>query len=158
MAMNIIPRRKREEGGAPHPMELFRRQMDRLFEDFWGHSGLMSRVADGEGAFLPRVDVAETDKEVVVTAELPGLSEKDVEVSLTRGQLVLSGQKQSEREEKDKSYHLVERSYGSFQRVVELPAALEEDKAQASFKNGVLTVKVPKGAESRSRKIQIQGD
>jgi len=158
MAMNMIPRRKRDEGaGVSHPVELFRRQMDRLFEDFWGESGLMNRFASGEAAFLPRVDVAESDKEVVITAELPGLSEKEVEVSLTRGQLVLSGQKKSEREEQDKSYHLVERSYGSFQRVVDLPAALQEDKAQASFRNGVLTVKVPKGAESKSRKIQIQG-
>jgi len=159
MAMNIVPRRKREEGGElSHPIDLFRRQMDRLFEDFWGETGLMSRFAAGEAAFLPRVDIAESDKEVVVTAELPGLSEKDVEVSLSQGQLVLSGQKKSEREEKDKSFHLVERSYGSFKRVVDLPVALQEDKAQASFKNGVLTVKVPKSAEAKSRKIQIQGD
>jgi len=158
MAMNIIPHRKREQGvEGSHPVDLFRRQMDRLFDDFWGERGLLSRFATAETVFLPRVDVAENDREVVVTAELPGLAEKDVEVSLTRGRLMLSGQKKSEREEKDKSYHLVERSYGSFQRVVDLPAALQEDKAQASFKNGVLTVKVPKGAESKSRKIQIQG-
>ena len=156
--MNIIPHRKHKEGGEPlHPVKLFRRQMDRLFEDFWVESGLLGRLAAGQGRFLPRVDVAETDQEVVVTAELPGLAEKDVEVSLAHGQLVLSGQKQSEREEKDKSYHLVERSCGSFKRVVELPGALQEDQAAAAFKNGILTVKVPKSAEAKARKIQIQG-
>ena len=156
--MNIIPHRKHKEGGEPlHPVKLFRRQMDRLFEDFWGESGLLGRLAAGQGRFLPRVDVAETDQEVVVTAELPGLAEKDVEVSLAHGQLVLSGQKQSEREEKDKSYHLVERSCGSFKRVVELPGALQEDQAAAAFKNGILTVKVPKSAAVKARKIQIQG-
>ena len=156
--MNIIPRRKPEESPERlHPIELFRRQMDRLFEDFWGESGLLGRTAGGEAGFLPRVDVAENDKEVIVTAEFPGLSEKDVEVSLAHGQLVLSGEKRSEREEKDRSYYLVERSHGSFKRVVELPGAVQEDKAAASFKNGVLTVKVPKSAEARARKIQIQG-
>ncbi|HOX06282.1 MAG TPA: Hsp20/alpha crystallin family protein [Planctomycetota bacterium] len=159
MSMNMIPRRRREEGAEiGHPIDLFRRQMDRLFDDFWGETGLMSGLAGpgAGGTFLPRVDVTENESEVTVTAELPGLTDKDVEVSLAQGRMVLSGQKKSEQEHKDRSLHIVERSYGSFKRVIELPSAVQEDKAQASFRNGVLTVKVPKGAEVRSRKIQIR--
>lgn len=153
--MNIVPWRKGDRRGElARPGDEFRRQMDRLFEDFFGDWPLAGR---GEGTFAPRLDVTENDAEVVVTAEIPGMTDKDVEVTLADGRLVLSGEKKSEREEKDRSYHLVERSYGSFSRTVELPGSVLGDKASATFKNGVLTVKVPKGAEGKSRKISITG-
>jgi len=153
--MNIVPTRRSDRGAElARPAEEFRRQMDRLFEAFFSGWPLAGR---GEGAFAPRLDVAETEKEVVVTAELPGLTEKDVEVTVADGRLIISGEKRSEREEKDGSYQLLERSYGTFSRVVELPGAVQEDKAAATFKNGVLSVRVPKSGESKARKIAIQG-
>jgi HSP20 family protein len=102
--------------------------------------------------------VSESEKDVTVTAEVPGMSEEDVEVTLSGGRLVISGEKKDEREEKDKSYHLVERSYGSFSRSVDLGDAVDAEKATADYKNGVLTVRVPKSTAARSRKIQIKGE
>jgi len=152
--MNLIPwKKKKEDSNLSHPADLFRHQMNRLFDDFFGDWSL----ARGEAGFdfVPRVDVSENDKEVLVKAELPGLEEKEVEVSLSNGQLLISGEKKDEREEKDKSYHLVERSYGSFSRAVDV-GPVDEDKVKASFKNGILTVNLPKREEDRAKKVKIK--
>jgi HSP20 family protein len=155
--MNLIPwSRRHQNGGTAHPLDLFRRQMDRLFEDFFGDRSLA--LTAGSGEFVPRLEVSETEKEVVVKAELPGLKQDDVEVNLTGGRLVISGQKKDEREEKDRSYHLVERSYGSFSRAVDLGEAVDAEKASASFKDGVLTVTVGKAAGAGAKKIKVSGD
>jgi HSP20 family protein len=152
--MNLIPwKRKKEGSDLAHPTDLFRHQMNRLFDDFFG-DGLLARGETGFD-FVPRVDVSENDKEVLVKAELPGMDEKDVNVSLSGGQLLISGEKKDEREEKDKSYHLVERSYGSFSRAVDV-GSVDEDKVKAAFKNGILTVTLPKREEDKARKIDIK--
>jgi len=151
--MNLVPwKKKGEERGAARPLDLFRRQVDRLFEDFLGDWSLAGR---GQG-FLPRLDVSENDREVVVTAELPGMDEKDVDVSLSNGRLVSSGEKKDQREEKNRAYHLVERSYGSFSRAVDLGEAVDSGKAAAAYKNGILTVTVPKTEAAKPRKISIK--
>jgi len=151
--MNLVPwKKKGEDRGAARPLDLFRRQMDRLFEDFLGDWALAGR---GEG-FLPRLDVSENEKEVVVSAELPGMDEKDVEVSLSNGRLVISGEKKDQREEKNRSYHLVERSWGSFSRAVDLGEAVDSGKATAAYKNGILTVTVPKTEAAKPKKISIR--
>jgi HSP20 family protein len=153
--MNLIDWNRRDRGGEmARPIGELRRQMDRLFSDFFSDFQL---AAPGEGVFSPRLDVAEIDSEVVVTAEVPGMTEKEVEVTLADGRLTISGEKKSEREEKNRSYHLVERSYGSFSRAVDLPGSVQAEKASATFKDGVLTVKVPKSAEGKARRIAIQG-
>ena len=157
--MNLIPwSRRSEDGGAGHPMALFRRQMDRLFEDFFGDRSLGLGLMSGSGGFVPRLEVSESEEEVVVKAELPGMKQDEVEVNLTGGRLVISGHKKDEREEKDRSYHTVERSYGSFSRAVDLGEGVDPEKAGATFKDGVLTVTVPKAAGARARKIKISGD
>jgi HSP20 family protein len=135
--------------------------MNRLFEEFFADferpfSGLITSPSFGRvSAFAPRVDVAETDKEVTITADLPGLDEKDVQVTVDEDLLTIRGSRKDEREEKRKSYHLVERSYGEFHRSIPLPAGLDKDHAKAVFKKGVLTVTLPKLPEAQSKRKTI---
>jgi HSP20 family protein len=136
-------------GETSHPITLFHEQMDRLFDDFL-------REFDGFGPLstrsfgFPRVELSETDHELQVEAELPGMEEKDVEVLLADGVLTLRGERKSEAEQKDR--HISERYYGRFERQIALPAEVEEDKIQAAFKNGVLTVTMPKSATAQKMK------
>lgn len=147
----------RRETSMTDPFWEFRSEVDRLFDRFFEDFGLRPLSWAGEyGAFQPKVDVAETESEIQVSAELPGLEEKDIEVSLGDGTLTLKGERRWESEDKGKDYHRREQAYGSFHRVIPLPAEVDADKANASFKNGVLTVTLPKAAAARSRKIEIE--
>lgn len=141
-----LKRRSAEPEQASRPADVFDLMNDMLREPF-----APFRV----GAF-PALDVQETDDEVVVTAELPGLSSKDVELNVQSGRLVLRGEKRQESEDKGDNYHRVERSYGAFHRAVDLPAAVKQDKAKARFKDGVLTVRLPKDEEARPRRVAIE--
>ena len=148
---------RRAANEAPQdPFVSLRNEMNRLFDDFWGESSL-APWGEGEGLAL-KVDLSETDREVVVQVDLPGLEEKDVQVTLDRNALVVSGEKKSEHETKDRQYHRVERSYGSFRRVVPLPAEVDETKSDAVYKNGVLTVRLNKAAphEQARKKIPVK--
>lgn len=110
--------------------------------------------------WFPPVEISESGTELTMSVELPGLDRKDVHVELDGDVLTLRGEKQEERtEDKDKQYHLVERSYGAFQRSFTLPASVDRDRITADFDKGVLTLKMPKGAEARprGREIQIAG-
>lgn len=137
----------------------FRRDMNRLFDDFFGELSLAPRWgAAAPMAFSPRVDVAETDREVKITAELPGLDKKDIVVEMDNATLALRGEKKEEKEEKGKNWRRREQSYGSFQRIVPLPAAVDGAKAKAKFAKGVLTVTAPKqtGAQSQAKTVAIE--
>ena len=101
---------------------------------------------------MPRVDVAETEDKVQVSAELPGIDPENVDVSIAHDVLTISGEKREEREEKKRDYHRIERSYGSFRRSVPLPTEVDTDKAEAHFKNGLLTITLPKTEKARARK------
>ena len=104
------------------------------------------------------MNVSETDKEIRITAELPGVTEQDIEVSLDDDVLTIRGEKKFERKDDKENFHFVERSYGTFQRSLRLPYAVDSEQVQASFENGVLTLTVPKtGRQERSRRIQVQG-
>ena len=143
--------KKPDREASADPFVSLRQEINRLFDDFWGE-GAPSPWGDMEGQ-SPRVDVSETEKEVVVSAELPGIDEKDVQVTLDRSALVISGEKKAEHETKDRHFHRIERSYGAFRRVVPLPAEVDESKTEAVFKNGVLKVSLTKTAENtRGRK------
>jgi HSP20 family protein len=139
-----------------HPFLALHREMNRMFDDvFRGFDvapfGLASRTLDGLG--WPQIDIEETDKEVRVTAELPGLDEKDVSLEIANGVLSISGEKKSESE--DKARRFSERYYGRFERRIPLDD-VEEDKVSAAFKNGVLTITVPKSTEAKNvRRIAI---
>jgi HSP20 family protein len=148
------------------PFERFRREMDRLFDDFrsgfWRGSLFdMAPFRRAEAALrtMPAVDVAETDKAYEITAELPGLDEKNIEVKLANGVLSIKGEKQEEKEEKEKDYYRRERSFGSFERSFQVPDDVDEDKIAASFKNGILSVTLPKSAEAQkqAKKIEVKG-
>ena len=128
--------------------------VDRFFRGFdiepFGTGGSLS------GDFMPRVDVRENDKEIKVTAELPGMDEKDIDVSLSHDSLTIRGEKRQETEDKGKDYYRSERSYGSFHRVVPLSAEVDEDKAEADFRKGVLKIRLPKTEAARSSRKKIK--
>ncbi len=142
------------------PFLAMRKQMDSLLDD-WTRA-LPERAPLPQGSLLsPKIDVSETAAEVRIAAELPGVEEKDVEVALQGDVLVIRGEKRSESEETDdnkgRHYHRVERSYGAFQRSFALPDGIAADKVTADFKNGVLTVLLPKSpAAAGSRKIDVK--
>jgi len=144
-----------------YPFASFQREMNKLFDDFFGGFEL-SPWAPVErrltAAFTPHVDVSETDKEIKVSAELPGMDEKDIDVSLTRDTLTIKGEKKEEKEDKGKDYYRMERSYGSFTRSVPLPVEVDTDKVQASFKKGVLEITLPKTARAiqETKKIPVK--
>lgn len=141
------------------PFDTFRHEMDTLMENFFGgfEQRPLTRRAD---TFVPHVDVVDTDKEIMVSAELPGMDEKDIEVSLMGESLTITGEKKEEKEEKGKDYYRSERSYGSFSRTIPLPADIDAEKVAASFKKGVLTIKLPKTkrAIEEQRKISIKAE
>jgi HSP20 family protein len=141
------------------PFLSLHREMNRLFDDAF--RGRMTGASSEEAAasFVDaRMDVSETDSEVRVRAELPGVDEKDIDVSLDDDLLTIRGEKRMERKDDKENFHVVERSFGSFQRSLRLPFAVDAEKVQATFEKGVLTVSVPKSAQQeRSRRIRIQG-
>jgi HSP20 family protein len=129
-------------------------EIDRLFDDFT--RGFPAFSTGGAAELLPNLDVTETDKQIEITAELPGLEEKDVQVNLADNILTIRGEKKAEKEEKDKTYRLVERSYGSFVRSLELPEGVNADAIKASIDKGVLKVTVPKPAPAQVKKIDVK--
>ena len=166
MTRDITPWRKKKaevapEGNLEDSWTELHRRMDRLFDEFFeGFGAGLSWPAlarrEERFALSPSVDVSETDDEVRVTADLPGIDEKDLQVTLEDGLLTIRGEKQHESEEKKRNYHLVERSYGTFHRAIPLPAGIDPDQVKASFKKGVLTVSVRKTPESKARQRRIE--
>ncbi|MCO6432627.1 MAG: Hsp20/alpha crystallin family protein [Deltaproteobacteria bacterium] len=160
---DLIPWTKRRltparTGGDP--FRALQRQIDDLFQNFLSGSpwDMPSIFAEDGGTFVPRVNIHESDSEIEVTAELPGLTQDQINLNLTDDALILSGEKREEREEKgDKSRRYIERSYGSFQRVIPLSAEVDHDKIDATFKSGVLTVKLQKSQSAqKSKKVTIR--
>lgn len=111
------------------------------------------------GFVMPKLDISETDKEMEITVELPGMTEKDVDLEIHNGVLTIKGEKKEEKEKKDKTYHRMERTYGSFQRSFSLPPTVDEDKVEADFENGILTITLVKkrAEEPAKKKIKIGG-
>ena len=132
------------------PFGVLQREIDRLFADFtrgWPTLGVPG--------LTPRMDVTERDSEIELTAELPGLEEKDVDITLVDNVLTIRGEKKAEKEENDENRRIVERSYGAFSRSLELPAGIKLDDITATMKNGVLTVKLPKSAQTQPEPTKI---
>jgi HSP20 family protein len=154
----MVPVRRSQEDDA---LLDFRSQMNRLFDEFFERPfGLSPFTGESgiTGDFAPRLDISETEKEVTLSAELPGMEPEDINIAIVRGTLTISGEKQIETEEKGKRFYRVERSYGSFHRTIPLPNEVDEDKIDAKFKRGVLKVKLPKtkAAQEQSRRIPIK--
>jgi HSP20 family protein len=140
-----------------NPFVSLQREIDRLFDDF-GRGFPSLRATFGDNTLVPVTDVKETDKEFELTAELPGLEEKDVQINVADNVLTIHGEKKAEKEEKDKegNYRSIERSYGSFYRSFELPAGIDANKIQANLSKGVLKVVVPKPAATQQKKIEVK--
>jgi HSP20 family protein len=134
------------------PFESFRQELEDYTKRFFGAP--LAEVA--QHAFAPSVDVAETDKEVTVKADLPGVDPKDVEISVLDGSLVLRGQKKEEREEKGKNFWRAERFEGEFYRELPLPAGVDEEKISATCTKGVVTITIPKKPAAQAKKIAVK--
>lgn len=130
-------------------------RMDRIFDDFFGGRPAFLRPDTGDWNWSPPVDISESDNHVEIRAEVPGLSQDDVSVSVTENVLTLKGEKKQESEVKDETVHRVERAYGRFHRSFTLPKSLQTDGAKASFKDGVLTLSIPKVEQPKPKEIQI---
>ena len=166
MAIKDLVRRNTLGRGLPvrreerHPFFSLQSQMNQLFDSFFHDFELEPSRAMDEWPmrFSPEIDVKENDKEISVIAELPGMDEKDIDVSLSGGSLLLKGEKREDREEEDKDCWHMERSYGSFYRTIPLPEEIDREKADAYFKKGVLRITIPKTtkAASSGKKIPIK--
>ena len=166
------PTPARETPEVLHPLVTLRNEIDRLFERFtegwpqmspwferfWADpfSEIGRRLPFSRLELTPRADVTETDAGYEIAIELPGMTEKDIELSLSDDVLTMKGEKKEEREEKKKDYHVTERSYGSFQRTFRVPSGVDTKKVSANFSKGVLTVALPKTKEAKAKKRAIK--
>lgn len=147
MALLPVRRSTRGDLGGLH------RQMDELLNSFFGDwpNGNLERTV------WPAIDVAEDDNEIAVKAEVPGCNPDDIDISVHGNVLTISGEKKQEQEKKEKGYYHIESSYGSFHRQLTLPSGVDADKIQATCKNGVLNITLPKEEKAKARKIKVQG-
>ena len=143
---NLIPRTDRGDLSA------MRREMDRVFDRFF--EGWPFQPAKGGRSWTPSLDLSESPKAVVVRAEIPGMEAKDIDIAITGDVLTIRGERRQDKEEKDENIHLVERRYGSFSRSIALPAEVETDKVDATYKDGVLKITMTKTKKASQRKIE----
>ena len=142
------------------PLTSLRGEIDRLFEDYFS-DGLplpTAPVLFGTKGFVPAMDLKERDDAFVAELEMPGMKPEDFHVEVDEGVLVIRGERKQEKEEKTKQWHRTERVYGSFERHVALPSSVDAERVDASYKNGVLTVRVPKAPGSKPRTVQVKAE
>ena len=174
--MNLLPFKREEKdipvkrtspAGGDHPMYQMRRELDHLFDRFlgdsfslgpWSGGGLGQWYGDfSPPSFAPSIDIADEKNCIRVTAELPGMEDKDVEVALSGDRLVIRGEKSLEETSKDDAYYRTERSYGAFERAIPLPVEVDQNHVEATFRKGVLTVRLPKvSAAPAAKKIPVR--
>ena len=151
--MALLPSRRGERVPA---FSALRREMDRLFEDFFGREWGLEPLWRERGARAPALDIAETEDAVEVKAEVPGIDPKEIEVTVSGDMLTIKGEKKEEKEEKKKAYHRIERFCGSFFRNIALPVGTDTAKVTATFDKGILTVKLPKKEEAKKKAITVE--
>jgi HSP20 family protein len=149
LGRGLLSRRRSE-----NPFRWLQREMNSMFDNFWLEP--FGESEEWPGSFIPAVDVTENDKEVSISSELPGMDEKDINVTVNDGMLIIQGEKKREEEEKEKGIYCRESSYGTFRRVINLPAEVDDSKAEAEFKKGVLKIKFPKTAEAKAKAKKIK--
>lgn len=155
---DLIPWARRDnapeaKSGEDNPIATLQREMNHVFENFWNRIGNLDWPwGSGEA----RSDMVETDNAIEVSIELPGMEMKDIEVTVSDDMLTVKGEKRIERQEEKKGYYLSERSYGAIYRTIPLPPGVDGEKAQASFKNGVLTIKLPQTPEAQAKVKRIE--
>ena len=150
---------RRREREAEYPLDVFHREFDHLFENLWRDFDLpmLGRYEMPFGTAMPRMDMTEDEDRIHLAVELPGMDEKDVEVTLSENVLTIKGEKKVETEETEKPYAYMERSYGSFCRRIPLDIEVVTDKVEATFEKGVLSINLPKTAEAKKtyKKVPI---
>ena len=149
--MVLLPVRRTERDRGP--LTRLHDEMDDLFRGFFGDRGLPSL----EYRRWPAIDVAENENEFLIKAEVPGCKADDIDISVHGNTLTISGEKKEEQEKKEKGYYHVERSYGSFRRDISLAGDINPDEIEASCKDGVLTVKLPKSEKAKPVKVKVKG-
>lgn len=128
-------------------------EMRRMMEDFW-----MTPFGEGRWAenFIPNIDVKEEEDRLIVAAELPGIDQNDIDVEVTQDSVRIAGEKKKEEKTEEKGYYHRETSYGAFERIIDLPAAVDQEKAEAEFSKGVLTIRLPKSEQARSKRKKVE--
>ena len=160
MLKKLLPGKKKEETAIQHHNRFydFDKNMNQVVEKFFGNFGVdpfEDFLTDNIKIHSPNFDVAETDSSIEVVAELPGMDEKDVNVTLDGNVLTISGEKKEEHEEKKKDYYIAERKFGSFTRSFAVPDSVEEKNIKAKFAKGVLKVSIPKSEKAKAKHIEI---
>jgi len=135
-------------------MVSIRDEIDRLFDGFFGRMPAKRSVM--EGIWAPLVDIEETKDDILIRAELPGMKKEDIKISVSEGRLQIAGERSKEKEEKEGTYHRIERTYGRFQRIVPLPVEVEAGKTKATYKDGMLEVRLPKAEKAKPKEIGIE--
>ncbi|AEH44005.1 heat shock protein Hsp20 [Thermodesulfatator indicus DSM 15286] len=135
------------------PLRELKREMDRLWTEFFGKETLPEVF---EAEWVPALDVSETQDAVIVRADVPGIDPNELEITVSGNTLTIRGEKKQEREEKGENFYRIERSYGSFVRSIQLPADVDTDKVEATYKNGVLKIVLPKKAEAKGKQIPVK--
>jgi HSP20 family protein len=153
MLRALIPRRETFLG-IPETFSRFEEEMDRMIEDVFGRR---EPVWIRE-SFVPRANLVETENELTVTVDLPGLKPEEVKLELREGALWITGERKEEKEENGKTFHRTERSYGAFRRVIDLPSTVNEEKVEAAFRDGVLSVKLPKAEAVQPKHIEVKSE
>ena len=151
--MSLLPKRRES---AVHPIATFREEMNRLFDSFW--SGELLPEAFPFARQFPSADVTETDDSVIVTAEVPGLEAKDIDLTVTGSLLTIKGEKKEEKEAQEKNCTHREVRYGAFSRTLQLPAGVDVENVKAECRKGVLKVTLAKTEKAKARKISVKGE
>lgn len=157
----LLPWRREDGplGSLRREIDSLHRDIDRMFDEMWsGQWPSWSGESIGRTEIMPQLDMTEDDQAFHINVELPGMDEKDVDVTLSDRTLTIKGEKKEEKEAKEKDIHRRERSYGYFRRTIELPAEVEADKIAASYKKGILTIDLPKSqqAQGQAKKIEVK--
>lgn len=155
MLRGLIPRRRSEAVARQDPIQSFRSEVDRLFDDFLGGGSGVEFPSWSGVSFVPEFDLVESDTEIRIAADLPGVEEKDLELSLDGDVLTIRGERRAEKEERRKGYEWSERRFGSFLRRIELPSEVQSEKVQAKFNKGVLEITLPKSESAKRKSLTI---
>jgi HSP20 family protein len=159
--MSLIPwKNKSADGGSMErvtdPLRRFRNEMDRVFDRFLESPWGLPSDPFGEGGWLPSLDMSETDKHVIIRAEMPGVDPKDINLTISGNVLTLSGEKKEVSQRKSESWHHTERSFGSFRRSMQLPTYVDAEKVSAEHAHGVLTIQLEKLQSATPKRIEVK--
>lgn len=161
MPWNWFPHEQKDVSNEQtgHPMVQLQRELDRFFDNSFRNAGLLSTDGSNASLLKPKLDISERDHDYLISAEIPGVSKEDIKLTQNGDQLVISGEKKHEHEEKNDQMHRIERSYGHFQRLLTLPADADCDGIKAEFKDGILNITVPRkpGGTNNGHSIDISG-